>query len=237
MRIDVYPKFSKLIDSRVSGRTVIVIDVLRSSTSIIWAVKNGAGKIIPATDAGEAATILSKLDSPDVVLAGEIGGVKHPDFHIGNSPSEFSPEVVANKTIVISTSNGTKVINGAKGAKSVLIGGMINMSAVAKRVAKSNDDVLIICAGTDDEISADDLCAAGAIIDAIHKTYDGKIEQSDMAFVCQSLYKSWDKGNLDLSKTTHWSRLVELGFQDDIKFCFSKDVTDVVPEYINGVIE
>ena len=122
-----------------------------------WAVKNGAGKIIPATDAGEAATILSKLDSPDVVLAGEIGGVKHPDFHIGNSPSEFSPEVVANKTIVISTSNGTKVINGAKGAKSVLIGGMINMSAVAKRVAKSNDDVLIICAGTDDEISADDL--------------------------------------------------------------------------------
>ncbi|NLB61087.1 MAG: 2-phosphosulfolactate phosphatase [Clostridiales bacterium] len=237
MRLDVYPKFSKLIDSRVSGRTVIVVDVLRSTTSIIWAVKNGAGKIIPATDAGEAATIFSRLDSPDVVLAGEVGGVKHPDFHIGNSPFEFTPEVVENKTIIISTSNGTKVINGAKGAKSVLVGAMINMTAVAKRAAKCSDDILIICAGTDDEISADDLCAAGAIIDALHKNYDGGIEQSDMAFVCQNLYKNWENGNIDLSKTKHWSCLVELGYQNDIKFCFSKDVTDVVPEYNNGVIE
>ena len=237
MNLDVYPKYEKLLDSRISGSTLIVVDVLRSTTSIIWAVRNGAQKIIPAMDPGEAAQIYSRLGQSDCVLAGEVGGIKHPDYHIGNSPSEFSAETVRGKSIIISTSNGTAAIAGAKGAKNLLIGAMINRIAVAKRAVELGDDIIVLCAGTNGQISADDLCAAGAICNAIKTVSREPIEETDIAFVCRAIYKHWKAGDVDLSRTAHWEKLTELGFEEDIKLCFTPDVTNVVPEYKNGIIE
>lgn len=238
MNLDVYPKYEKLLNSRISGSTLIVVDVLRSSTSIIWAARNGAQKIIPAMDPGEAAGIYSRLgQSDDCVLAGEVGGIKHPDYHIGNSPAEFSAETVRGKSIIISTSNGTAAITGSTGAKSVLIGAMINRVAVAKRAVELGDDIIVVCAGTNGQISADDLCAAGAICNAIKSVSNERVDETDISFICRSLYKQWKTGDLDLSRTAHWEKLKQLGFEEDIKFCFTPDVTNVVPEYKNGIIE
>ncbi len=237
MHLDVYPKYEKLLDSRISNSTIIIVDVLRSTTCITWAVRNGAHKIIPAADPGEAAAIYGRLRQSDCLLAGEVRGVKHPDYHIGNSPAEFSRDIVDGKTIIMTTTNGTSAITGAKGAKALLIGAMINRVAVAKRAVELGNDIIVVCAGTDGAISADDLCAAGAICNAVKSVARTPVQETDIAFISRVIYKEWKAGQLDLSTTAHYSRLLELQFEDDIKFCFTPDVTNVVPEYRNGIIE
>lgn len=236
MRIDIIPVFGKMISSHISNSTVIVVDVLRCTTSITVAVQNGAERVVPATDPGEAASLAGKLGARDCVLAGERGGIRLQDFDLGNSPEEYSPENVQGKTVIISTSNGTAAIHGSSAAKDVLIGAMINRTAVAKRALSLGSDILIICAGTEGGISADDLIAAGAIADAVCRNATTPIAATDIVKVCCMLYADWVEGRADLSATYHYARLIELGFEADVRFCFTEDTTDVVPVYENGII-
>ncbi|MBQ9833235.1 MAG: 2-phosphosulfolactate phosphatase [Clostridia bacterium] len=236
MHIDTLPQYSKLPSNHISACTVIVVDVLRASTSIIWAVKNGAKQIVPTADAGEAASVVNRLGLNDCVLAGERGGEKLAGFDIGNSPAEFNQERVYGKTVVISTTNGTVAIHGMNSAKTLLIGGMINRTAVAKKAIELGNDVLIVCAGTDGTVSADDICAAGAIADAIINNSSEPCFVTDFTRVSISLYKDFLDDRFDLASTYHYSRLLSLGFTEDPVFCFQEDITDVIPVYENGII-
>ena len=197
---------------------------------------NGANRVVPAIDPGEAAMLAGRLGHADVVLAGERDAVKLPDFDIGNSPSEYSANTVKDRSVIISTTNGTAAIHGMSAAKDVLIGGMINRSAVAKRAVELGNDIIIVCAGTYGQISADDLLAAGSIAEAINRLSPSGIDASDITMVCCMLYADWKQGRADLSVTKHCARLISLGFEEDIRYCFSEDITDVVPVYENGVI-
>lgn len=235
MKINVIPCRGKLYDNMLSGSTVIVVDVLRCTTSIICAVMNGASKVIPAREPGDAVAFAGRIGSKDCILGGERGGVRLPDFNLGNSPFEYSAANVRSKTVIISTTNGTGAIHDVRSANNVLIGAMINRSAVAARAAELGSDVLIVCAGTGGAISADDLCAAGAIIDAICALC-GDCSLSDIAYLCRFLYGAWRDGAFDLAKTTHYSKLMQLGFGDDLELCFSEDITDTVPVYSDGII-
>ncbi len=236
MRIDTVPLYNRISNSQLAASTVIVVDVLRASSSIITAVMNGAGRIIPASDPGEAAALALRLGAKDCVLAGERGGLRLPDFALGNSPAEFTAKAVRDKQVILSTTNGTEAINSVRSAKTALIGAMINRSAVAKRALEIGDDVLIVCAGTMGRISADDLCAAGAIAEAMNVAATKPLEATDFTMVCCMLYADWREGRADLSVTEHYSRLVRLGLEEDVKYCFTPDVTDVVPVYDGGVI-
>ena len=236
MRIDVLPVFGKMISSHISSSTVIVVDVLRSTSCIVMAVKNGAGRVIPAVDPGEAAMLAGRLGAKECVLAGERGGIKLPDFDLGNSPAEYSEANVGGKTLIISTTNGTASIHGSSAAKNVLVGAMINRKAVAQRALELGDDIFIVCSGTDGAISTDDLIAAGSIVEAVCASYPGAAEITDIAKVCAMLYKDWREARVDLSTIYHCARLIRLGFGDDVRFCFQEDITDVVPVYENGVI-
>ena len=148
MKIDVIPVYGKVLSNHISSCTVIVVDVLRSTSCIITAVGNGATKVVPAIDPGEAAMLASRLGAQDVVLAGEREAVKLPDFDLGNSPYEFTKEAVCDRSVIISTTNGTAAIHGMSAAKEVLIGGMINRTAVAKKAVELGNDIIIVCAGT-----------------------------------------------------------------------------------------
>ena len=148
--------------------------------------------------------------------------------------AQKTPE--SSKSVVISTSNGTAAIHGSSAAKDVLIGAMINRTAVARRALALGNDILIVCAGTDGAISADDLIAAGAIADAVCREATVAVEATDIVKVCCMLYVDWAEGRADLSATFHYARLVRLGFTEDVRFCFTPDVTDVVPVYENGII-
>lgn len=233
MRIKTFAQTKKYTGNYLMDRTVIVVDVLRATSCIIWACRNGANRIIPVSDAGEGASIATRLG--DCIMAGERGGVKLPGFDLGNSPLEFDQQAVKDRNVIINTTNGTGAIKAADGAAHVLIGAMINHTAVARMAAQLGRDVIILCAGTEGEFSADDICAAGAIATSLCKL--GQVSaQCDLTLVAKSLYADWQEGRADLSKTYHYTRLVDLGFEEDVQFCFQEDVTDVVPVYRDGFI-
>ena len=234
MKIHTFATYNKLTGSHIAGCTAIVVDVLRASSSIVWAVRNGAEKIIPVSDGGTAAAIASRLG--DCLLAGERNGLRIQGFDLGNSPLEFSRERVRGKTIVMSTSNGTGTIQSVEAAAYVLVGAMINATAVAKRAVELDRDILIMCAGTEGEFSADDICAAGAIAKAaLLETQKAEV-CDDLTRVAIMVYENWKSGKADLSATDHYSELAALGFQEDLEFCFTQDITDQVPEYKDGIL-
>ncbi len=203
INIKTYGSFVKLPVNHLAGHTVISIDVLRSSSCIVWGLVNGASKIIPVDDLGSAVSIASRMG--DCVLAGERGAVLIPGFDIGNSPAEYTEARVGGKAVVISTTNGTGAI------------------------CKSES------AGTGGEFSADDIYAAGAIASAIQTLTDAEL--CDLTRVSCLVYDRWKEDRTELSKTKHYKRLVSLGLESDINFCLTRDLTDIVPEYKNGVIE
>lgn len=235
MRVDVLNFTGKIPDNRLTDATVIVVDVLRATSSIVWAIRNGAERIIPVTDPGTAVAMQLRLGNAERVLAGERGGVRIPGFDIGNSPMDFTEDVVKNKLVIMSTTNGTEAICAVKSAKNVLIGSMLNRTAVAKRAVEIGRDILIICAGTEGQLSADDMCAAGGIVEAVTQFAD-EFSANDAALIAALLYAGWKKGEADLSVTMHYSRLIRLGFARDAEFCFREDQTDVVPQLIDGII-
>lgn len=235
MHIKTYGCYVKLPSSHLAGRTVISIDLLRSSTSMTWALVNGATKVIPANEPAEAVSIANRMGG--CILGGERGGIKLPGFDLGNSPFEYNRETVSGKSVVVSTTNGTGALCGAEGAANVLLGCMLNCTAVARRAVELGNDVIIMCAGTDGEISADDIYAAGAIAEAMIRLAGGNVSACDMTLVACLVYKSWKNDQRELSLTHHCSKLMRLGFDKDVEFCLRRDVTDIVPEYINGVLE
>ena len=210
MKIDVITYRDKLYDNMLNGHTVIIIDVLRCTSAIIAALDNGAAKIIPAVEPGDATAYANRIGIKDCILGGERGCMILPGFNVGNSPFEYNRETVGGKTVIISTSNGTAAICGVRNARHIFLGALSNCSAAAKKAAGFMDDILIVCSGTNRMISADDLCA--------------------------HLYNSFKSGTFDLRKTFHCARLISLGFERDVDYCLSEDSTDCVPVYANGII-
>ena len=237
MKIDVLPVFGKLTDAQLHDTTVIVVDVLRATTSMICALNGGAIKVVPTVDPGDAVALASRLGVRECVLGGERGGIKINGFDLGNSPTEYLGRTVKNKTVIVSTTNGTGALHSVKSAERILIGAMINRMAVAKAAAAEGENVLIVCAGTERQPSADDLIAAGAIIDGIRRFADVSADDmTDMTNICENLYHDWKSGSFALSSVFHYRRLVRLGFSEDVGFCFTPDTTDTVPIYREGVI-
>lgn len=237
MKLDVLPVVGKIHASKLMNTTVIVVDVLRSTSCMIEGIQNGASKIIPTSDPGEAASFVARLGSRDNLLAGESGGLKIQGFDMGNSPSEFSADKVAGRTVIMSTTNGTTAVCAVAAADLIYIGALINANAVAKKAFDSGRDILIACAGTDGKISADDLLAAGAICEEIASLSGNSLEQSDTARICRWVYKGYLDGRVDIENSFHYSRLEKLGFHEDLQFCFSRNTSTVVPEYSNGIIQ
>ncbi len=237
MKVDVLPVVGKIHASKLMDVTVIVVDVLRATTCMIVGIENGAAKIIPTADAAEAASFVARLGVRDCLLAGESGGLKTPGFDIGNSPSEFSEERVKNRTIVMNTTNGSSAVCAVSAADDIYIGAMINASAVAKRAFDNGRDVLIACAGTDGKISADDVLTAGAIAEELVRLSGGTAELTDTAHISCWLYKGYVDGRVPIEESLHYTRLVKLGFADDIALCFKRDTTQIVPAYKYGIIQ
>ncbi len=237
MRINVFHSAQMVTESQMRSCTVIVVDVLRSTTSIVCALKNGASQIIPAHDAGEAALLQSQLGRKESLLAGESDGLKLPGFDFGNSPLEFTTEKINGKAIVMSTSNGTNAIHHARVAAVTLIGALINRTAAAQKAVDTGNDIIVLCAGTNGQFSADDIICAGGIVSAINALLETSAPMNDLAYMATELYSSWNDKRFSLEKTSHYAHLKQLGFTEDLKFCFTEDITNVVPVYSDGVIQ
>ncbi len=165
---------------------VVVIDVLRASTTMIEALAHGAREVITRGDVESALRQAAKFPRGQVVLGGERGGVAPAGFDLGNSPSEYTPQAVAGRSVVFTTTNGTAALERARTAGRVVVGGFVNLSACVAELA-SADKTLLMCAGTDGAITREDVLLAGAVA---HRLCSGgrRWQLSDAARLAQAAW-------------------------------------------------
>ena len=217
----------------MKNSTVIVVDALRATTCIVWAVKNGAKQVIPARDENTAFAYATKMGLADTVLSGERSGSMIEGFQLSGSPQGFDSRSIWKKNVVVSSEDCTNAIDTVKNAKHILIGAMINRTAAAIRALEYGSDILIVCAGKDNRDSADDMCCAGALCEAVSRYTAVDVVPNDMALVCTLLYCNWVEGRADLSDTMNCAKLIRMGKREDVDFCLKRDMTSVVPEFVN----
>jgi 2-phosphosulfolactate phosphatase len=233
---------SLVAEDELADSTVVVIDLLRASTTICQALASGAAEVVPFVDVEATLAAAAACDRAQVVLGGERSGVRISGFDLGNSPSEYTPEAVSNRRVLFTTTNGTRALQHARLAKRVLIGAMVNLSAVAASV---QDDVRValLCAGTAGQVTREDALAAGAIVDRL-TAMPGEPWQINSA--AEAARRDWEEiataaralGRSpsvqlaeELRDTPGGRNLLAVGYDDDLVACAQIDCLDVVPQF------
>lgn len=218
-----------------TSKTAVVIDVLRATSVITTALSNGAKAVIPAASIEEARDMYAKGDADNMLLGGERNAVRIDGFHKGNSPLEYSREEISDKTLILSTSNGTLAIKAAEQADRVIVLSFLNISAVADYLSKQINDLVIICAGTAGQFSLDDALCAGMLISMIGDRRS--IETDDLGKLVLQFYGS-ETGNINdkLMGCKHLQYLQDKGYQDDIDYCLQTGLLQVIPVMKKGKI-
>ncbi|WP_035292741.1 2-phosphosulfolactate phosphatase family protein [Clostridium sp. KNHs214] len=233
MKIDVIISANDIKEEKIKGKTVVVIDMLRATSVITTALNNGCKKVIPVLTVEEAKKIAKNSKEP-CILGGERNAVKIDGFDFSNSPLDYKKDVAKDKVLVMTTSNGTRAINACIHANNILIGAMLNAKAVAKRVLEINNDLVIVNSGTAGEFSMDDFICGGYIIQCIRDCVE--VEMTDIAKTAHYIYQRNNNVIDFIKEAKHYNRLKELGLQEDLKYCCSKDIIGMVPEYGKGYI-
>src|SRR5687767_4329344 len=169
MRMDVLLTPGELVPSEIAGRTVVVLDVLRASTTIAEALAAGARALFPVATIEEAIGLARTLGREEVLLAGERKALPIEGFDLGNSPGEFTPERVGGKIVVMSTTNGTLAITAAAGSERVVVGSWLNFQAVVDELARSGAEPVLLCAGRERGFGLEDAVCAGQMAAALMK--------------------------------------------------------------------
>jgi 2-phosphosulfolactate phosphatase len=234
MKIDLIISADDIKENKIIGKVVVVIDMLRATTVITTAIKNGCKEVIPVVTIDEALE-LAKGNREKYILGGERRALKIEGFDCSNSPLDYTEEVISGKSFIITTSNGTRAINGCRNAKKLLIGSLINAKAVAKKIVEFGEDVVIVNAGTLGQFSMDDFICSGYIINCIKETMD--IELTDIAYTAHHIYKEHEDIISFIKNARHYTVIMELGLEKDLEYCCTKDITEVVPYYDNGTIK
>lgn len=220
-----------------SGKTVVVIDVLRATSSIVAALINGAKEIIPVNSVDFAVKVSSSMFGGLTILAGERNTRKIDGFNLGNSPLEFTVETVSGKSIILFTTNGTKAIVKTKFSERTIISSFLNLSASAKYIHSLNTNLEILCSGRNNLFSIEDTVCAGRLINEL-TALDESIELSDSAKASVALAKSSGKNIKKMfAESEHGKILIENGFGEDLKFCSRLNITDIIPVFIQNAIK
>ncbi|MCZ7601774.1 MAG: 2-phosphosulfolactate phosphatase [Ignavibacteriales bacterium] len=220
-----------------AGKTAVVIDVLRATTVISTALENGAKEIIPVGTIEFAMKISGDAFGGHRLLGGERNTKKIEGFNLGNSPLEYSKEIVDGKSIILYTTNGSKAIVKAKFSENLFTCSFYNLSSIAEQMTAMNIDFDILCSGDNGRFSLEDTICAGRLISEIIKLKED-IELTDSSRASVSLNKSFGKSiSKMLAETEHGKRLIENGFKDDITHSAKLSKSNIVPFYKNGVIK
>ncbi|QAA30645.1 2-phosphosulfolactate phosphatase family protein [Clostridium manihotivorum] len=233
MNIDVIISAEDIRPELITNKVVVVIDMLRATSVITTALANGAEKVIPVLTVEESFKIAESLNN-EVILGGERRAVKIDGFHMSNSPLEYTRKEVEGRTVILSTTNGTKAINNCLEADKIYIGCMLNAKAVADKLIELDKDVVFVNAGTLGKFSIDDFICAGYMIKCLSKNSNAVI--SDLAFTAKYVYDN-NNNVLDYIKNArHYEVLKSLNLEADIQYCVKKDLFSIVPEYKQGEI-
>ncbi|MGH7664790.1 MAG: 2-phosphosulfolactate phosphatase [Gemmatimonadaceae bacterium] len=232
--MDVYFGAATLVPGDVAGRLVVVIDVLRASTSIAVALANGAKAVIPFDSSEEAIQRSKSLERADVRLAGERKMLPISGFDLGNSPSEFTREAVEGKTVLMTTTNGTGALTVLQGAREVVVASYVNLEvvlAMLRAAARGGSDMAILCAGRERQFSLEDAACAGRYGREVARQLPNA-ELNDAAVACTMVDRRYgDDIERLFAASSHGRALVEAGFGDDLLLCASVNAYPVVPVY------
>ncbi len=236
MNIDVCLVPAELSHCQVAQRAVVVIDVLRASTTLISALAHGCRAIIPVEEVEEAKRIAATIGDERVLLGGERGGVRIEGFALGNSPREYRGATVRDSTIVFTSTNGSRLFRLVQNGATVFVGALVNVGAVARAVAEEGRDVLLVCAGREGRFSAEDCYCAGMIVARLQRVMPRQVVLSDAARAALRFFSRGSSPLSVLQKSEHGRFLAKLGFRQDIAVCAEVDAYEVVPFYAEGVI-
>jgi 2-phosphosulfolactate phosphatase len=223
--------------ARAPAASVVVIDVLRATSTIVTALGNGASGIVPVRETEEAIAVMHRLGRDRSLLCGERDSRAIAGFDLDNSPASYTRERVAHKTLILTTTNGTRaLVEAARGSAVVYCAAMLNRAAIVERLAAGEGNVLLLCAGSEGALSFEDTLCAGAIVDALVHRHQ-RLPITDAARAAATIYTANAKRlTTAIASGTHAASLVEKGFAADIAACAKLDVSDCVPHYADGVI-
>ncbi len=241
--LSVYELPTQFDPVELAGTTAVVIDVLRATTSILYALDAGAAEVIPCLEIDDALRAAADYPRSRVVLGGERGGLRIEGFDLGNSPLEYAAPAVAGKTVVMTTTNGTRAMARCRAADEVLVGAFVNAGALADRLA-SRQRIALVCAGSDDDVTRDDVLFAGLLVDRLQRgsrnAYRLNVHAIDarqcwIDAIPRSMASGGEKippGVLadQLRKSLAGQKLVAIGMEDDLYAAAQLDRFQLVPQ-------
>lgn len=232
MKIDTIASLNEVGTQELSGKTVIVIDVLRATSCIVTAIAGGCREIVPVETVGQAKQAFEEGN----LLGGERSCKKIPGFDLGNSPLEYLKETVKDKRIIMTTTNGTKAIQKALKAENVLIGSMLNGTACIRSALHFKRDIVLLCAGTQHVFALEDGLCAGFLLDEANKIEGAR--QIDIDDLGLTLLYGYKQAKSNLTQAFHLClngrRLHKLGFRQDVFFCCQQNLYATVPIWKEG---
>jgi 2-phosphosulfolactate phosphatase len=235
MKVRCYPTIEQVDREAVQDSTVVVIDVLRATSTIIAGIENGASSIIPVDTIETASRLVGPSDHGVKLLAGERKGLPIEGFDLFNSPLDFNPDNVRGKTVILTTSNGTRAIVSASKADRIIICAINNVGAVADSL-RDEKDLVILCSGTEGCLAVEDMLCGGMLLEGLGNTVS--IDSLDDAGKLFLLLAGSFGGDVeDLLRTCDRGReLLSLGYEADIIYCAIKNSSKAVPEVRQGAI-
>src|SRR5215831_12729050 len=217
----------------INHSVVVIIDVLRATSTMATALYNGARCVIPVDSVAKCIELGKKIDA---VIAGERDGKIAEGLEYGNSPFEYSKKFIEGKTLVLTTTNGTRLLHMAleRGADYIITGSFPNLSAVCEYLLNQNKHVVLGCAAWKDKVNIEDILFAGAVINKIKPHFSINCDSSQIA---ETLFLKAKKDLYEFMKernASHYQRLTGFGLEKDIRYCLSADVANILPFYEAG---
>jgi 2-phosphosulfolactate phosphatase len=217
----------------VKDATVVIIDVLRATSTIATALYNGAESVIPVDSVSECIALGKKTNG---ITAGERDGKIAEGLAYGNSPFEYPREFIEGKTLVLTTTNGTRLLHMAlaKSAATIVTGSFPNLSAVCGFLLSAGQNVILGCAAWKDRVNIEDTLFAGAVIHRIKNHFSINCDSSQLAETAYLQAKNDLYSFMKEKQASHYLRLTGYGLEKDIRYCLSPDTANVLPYFENG---
>ncbi len=223
------PAVFELYKINIENKNVVIIDILRATSTIVWALHCGANHIKPVNNPEQALLWQAK----GYLAAAERNGTTVPGFDLGNSPFEYKADVIEGQNIALTTTNGTVACLAAQNAQNVIIGSFLNIQSTVNYIKQSQLDTLLFCAGWKGKFNLEDTLFAGALA-----TLVGFDTECDATMAAKDLWQM-AQNNIAayLTKASHVQRFTRLGNQNDLDFCTQLNLCNIVPLFKNGIIE
>jgi len=237
MKVDIFFTPYEVNEENFKNHVAVVVDVLRASTTICAALSAGAKEIIPAESTSAAIQLAGNLSRDAILLCGEREGKLVEGFDLGNSPLQYTPALVRDRTLIFGSTNGSPAIVKTRLARYTLICSLVNLDAVVQALSETDEPVVILCAGKIAQFAIEDAVCAGKVIHELQNRTGRDLELNDGASAALILFDRYRDLIPSVVMDSHHGRyLSEIGMQADLPFCSDLNRIPLLPVYHDGKI-